>query len=77
MEAGNGAPSLFLTLSCAEYHWQDIEKLLNARKKISGEPPIELDNITNKVKAVNVYSIIMQQYFQARVKNFLESSPMQ
>jgi phosphoribosyl 1,2-cyclic phosphodiesterase len=33
VEHGNGAPSLFVNFYCAEYHWQDIEKLLNSRKK--------------------------------------------
>jgi hypothetical protein len=73
MEEGNCTPSLFLTLSCVEYHWKDIEKLLNVRRKIAGEPPIELGNITNKVKDVNDYSIIIQEYFQARVTEFLEN----
>jgi hypothetical protein len=73
VEEGNGAPSLFLTLSCAEYHWKDIEILLNKRKHIAGELPIKLDNITDKVKAVNDYSLIIQEYFQTRVKDFLEN----
>jgi hypothetical protein len=47
--------------------------LLNARIKIAGELPIELGNITNKMKAVNDYSIIIQEYFQARVADFLEN----
>jgi hypothetical protein len=51
---------LFLALSCAEYHSKDIEKLLNARQKIAGEHPISLVNITEKVKTVNDYSIIIQ-----------------
>jgi hypothetical protein len=45
---------------------------LNERRKISGEPPIELDNITDNMKAVNDYSIIVQEYFQARVVELLE-----
>jgi hypothetical protein len=46
VEQGNGAPYLFVTLSCAGYHWQDIEKLLNARRKITGDPPISLKTVT-------------------------------
>jgi hypothetical protein len=38
-----------------------------------GEPPIELDNVANKVKAFNDYSIIIQEYFLARVTDFLEN----
>jgi hypothetical protein len=71
VEEGNGPPSLFLTLSCAECHWKDIERLLNKRRSIAGKPPLTLDSITEKVKAVHDYSILIQEYFQARVTNFL------
>jgi hypothetical protein len=46
VEQGNGSPSLFVTLSCIEYHWQDIEKLLNSRRRIAGDPPISLKSVT-------------------------------
>jgi hypothetical protein len=46
--------------------------LLNKRRSIAGEPPLTLDSITEKVKAVNDYSIVIQEYFQARVTDFLE-----
>jgi hypothetical protein len=46
---------------------------MNKRRSISGEPPLNLDSITEKVKAVNDYSIVIQEYFQARVANFLEN----
>jgi hypothetical protein len=55
-----------------ERHWRIIGELLNERRRISGELPIELDNITDKVKAVNHYSIIVQEYFQARFVDFLK-----
>ena len=29
LEEKNGLPSFFITLSCAEYQWPDIEKLVN------------------------------------------------
>jgi hypothetical protein len=47
--------------------------LLNKRRIISGEPPLTLDSITEKVKAVNDYSTVIQEYFQARVTDFLEN----
>jgi hypothetical protein len=28
MEKGNGVPTFFITLSCAEYHWEDIQRLI-------------------------------------------------
>jgi hypothetical protein len=73
VEQGNGAPSLFVTFSCAEYHWQDIEKLLNNSRKIAGDPQVSLKSGTEKVRAVNDYSIIIQEYFQARVSDFLKN----
>jgi hypothetical protein len=45
---------------------------LNERRKIAGKSPIELDNIAHKVKAVNDYVIIVQEYFQARIIDFLQ-----
>jgi hypothetical protein len=36
VKQGNGASYLLVTLSCAENHWQYIEKLLNDRAKITG-----------------------------------------
>jgi hypothetical protein len=72
VEQGNGAQYLFMNLSCAEYHWQDIEKLLNARGNIAGGSPISHKSVTEKVRAVNYYCIIIQEYFQARVLYFLE-----
>jgi hypothetical protein len=71
---GNGAPSLFVTFSCAEYHWKDIEKLLNDRRKIAVDPPVSLKSVTEKVRAVNDYSIIIQKYFQVRVSDFIENN---
>jgi hypothetical protein len=73
VEQGNGAPYLFVTLSCAEYHWQDIEKLLNDRRKIVGDPPVSLKSVTEKVRAVKHYSIIIQNFFQARMLDFLKN----
>jgi Helitron helicase-like domain at N-terminus len=36
VEKGNGLPNFFITLSCAEYHWNDIERLINDRCRIAG-----------------------------------------
>jgi hypothetical protein len=47
--------------------------LLNKIRSISGDPPLTLDSITEKVKAVNDYSTFIQEYFQSRVTNFLEN----
>lgn len=39
MEKKNGLPTFFITLSCAEYHWKDIERLIQERCMIGGLPP--------------------------------------
>jgi hypothetical protein len=38
LEKGNGVPTFFITLSCAEYHWMDIERLIQDRCSIAGLP---------------------------------------
>lgn len=36
MEKGNGVPTFFITLSCAEYHWTDIERLIIDKCRVAG-----------------------------------------
>ena len=38
VEAGNGTPSFFITLSCAEYFWPDVMRLLNERRELANLP---------------------------------------
>jgi hypothetical protein len=38
-----------------------------------GYPPISLKSLTEKVRTVNDYSIVIQEYFQARVSDCLEN----
>ncbi len=44
-EQGNGLPTFFITLSCAEYHWPDIVQLLNERLTMANHP----DAVSNKM----------------------------
>jgi hypothetical protein len=46
---------------------------LNGRIKISIDPPVSLKSVTEKLRAVNDYSIIIQEYFQARVSDFIKN----
>ena len=68
IEWGKGAPNMFITLSCAEYHWPDIIRLLEERlfymkkKKIS----ISVDSC-DLVKYCNELTVVIQEYFQERV----------
>ena len=70
---GHGAPSLFLTLSCAEYHWPDIHRLLLERYSLSGlSIPEELEECADP-RTVNEYTIVIQEYFQIRVEQWLKT----
>jgi hypothetical protein len=69
VQKGNGAPTAFMTLSCAEHYWPDVECLLNKR----------LDFETRRIKnealstLINEYTIVIQEYFQLRVGNWLDT----
>ena len=85
---GHGAPTVFMTLSCAEYFWPDMIRLLEERvwiahgKKVdkSGRKVhedgslIDLHNDRQaRNKAVNDYSIVVQEFFILRVENYLNT----
>ena len=74
---GKGPPTLFITLSCAEYYWKDIARLLKERFNWRGiknplHPPDE-DGRINTVRNVNDFTIVVQEYFQRRIKNWLST----
>ena len=71
---GKGPPTLFITLSCAEYFWKDINRLLKQRFAFNGvKSPLDVkeDGKYNTVKNVNNMTIVVQEYFQHRVRNWL------
>ena len=74
---GHGPPNLFITLSCAEYYWKDIARLLKQRFDFPGvQNPLDAPDANgriNTVKNVNDFSIIVQEYFQKRVQNWLKT----
>ena len=39
VEMGHGAPSMFITLSCAEHYWPDLMELLQDRMAMAGDDP--------------------------------------
>ena len=74
VETGSGAPTMFITLSCAEYLWRDMVDMVRERMEIAG------DDTTNcyigkkgLVSIMNDYSIVVQEYFQHRVTKWLET----
>ncbi len=74
VEAGHGPPTFFITLSCAEYYWPDIFRLLIDRLKYTEPKNMKSEQIQKSVvQLVNQYSIVIQEYFQKRVHIFLKT----
>lgn len=60
VEMGRGAPSIFLTLSCAEYFWPDIKRLLEDFLRETTKRKVDLNNnfrLLNQV--LNDFSLIV------------------
>ena len=60
-----------MTLSCVEYKWPDVRRLIKERMLMAGKNPDMFD--VNVTKFVNEYSIVVQEYFQQRVKIWLKT----
>jgi len=77
IEQGHGAPTLFITLSCAEYYWPDIKRLLEDRMQHTmqrdGSNHTHLSSKQEVMRAVNQYSIVIQEYFITKVKDWMET----
>ena len=74
VEAGHGAPTYFITLSCAEYFWADVIDLLRERLIIAKIDPADCKVGSPKlVQIANDYSVVIQEYFQLRVETWLET----
>ena len=74
IELGNGAPMFFIALSCAEYFWPDVASMLKQRLDLAGIDSSHCCVGSPKlVQLVNDCSIVVQEYFQRRVKVWLET----
>ena len=71
IEAGHGPPNFFITLSCTEYLWPDIKRLIKERLDIAELDAPELEK--SLVQIVNDYTLVVQEYFQERVKIWLST----
>src|SRR5688500_5016749 len=71
IEAEHGPPNFFITLYCAEYMWPDIRRLIKEQFSIAGLQVPDLDKFF--VRIVNDYTLIVQDYFQERVKIWLST----
>ena len=74
VEAGHGPPSFFITLSCAEYQWPDMIRLLKQRIELAGGNSNDCYVGSPKLSTIlNQYSIVVQELFQNRVKHWLDT----
>ena len=71
IEQKHGPPTFFITLSCAEYHWPDIERLIVDRCEKGGMAPPDLTK--SRIALVNEYTIVVQEYYQYRVQAWLDT----
>jgi hypothetical protein len=63
-----------MTLSCAEYFWPDLKKLLENYIYITEGIKVDLDvNLDKLHQALNDYTIIVQEFFQICVDKFLKT----
>ena len=80
VDRGHGPPTLFLTLSCAENWWPDLLRILkDVLKGTEHEHLIEEmessdENVRNRArsKASSLHSMIVQEFFQIRVEEWMK-----
>tara|TARA_B110000902_G_C14245785_1_gene564230 strand:+ start:51 stop:1298 length:1248 start_codon:yes stop_codon:yes gene_type:complete len=82
LEKQHGPPTLFMTFSCAEYWWKDLESMLYKRCRHTEDEQLAHDMIyhhsskirnTAKQKLLERHTTIVQQFFQHRMDNWLET----
>jgi len=74
IEKGRGAPNVFMTLSCAEYFWPDLKRLLQEYIFLCEGKEVDLDKDHAALnKALNDYAIVVQEFFHLRVNSFLKT----
>jgi len=74
IEQGNGAPTFFITLSCAECMWKDVTRLIRERLIIAGLDASACHTGSPKLSEfLNDYSIVVQECFQERVRTWMQT----
>ena len=70
VEKGNGVPMFFITLSCAEYHWHDIIRLLKQRMELAGKDSSQCYVGSKQMSTIlKQYTSVIQEYFQQRTSS--------
>ena len=74
VEVGSGRPSYFITLSCAEYFWLDIMRLIKERHFIATGESIDISkDMKGRTQLINDHAAVVQEYFQKRVEEWLDT----
>jgi hypothetical protein len=74
IEKERGPPNIFMTSSCAEYFWPDLKKQLEHYIYITEGIKVDFDVTLHKLhQALNDYTIIVQEFFQIPVDEFLKT----
>jgi hypothetical protein len=74
VEANHGPPTFFITLSCGEYYWADIIRLLRERMRLAGDKYEECElGSPHLSRILNEYAIVVQEYFQIRVELWINT----
>ena len=66
LEHKNGPPTLFITLSCAEYWWPDLKRLILTRiknKNLTQYKELQKDQSNEWIKAIDEHSVIFSGGF--------------
>ena len=74
---GHGAPTLFMTLSCAEYWWPDlalkVSQIIRLYDEDLAQQILDPTNVKARCRAMVDYTSIVQYYFQQRVNTWMET----
>jgi hypothetical protein len=63
-----------MTLSCAEYFWPDLKRLLEEFILVAENRKVDLSlNHSELNKALNDYTLVVQEFFQLRVDKYLKT----
>jgi len=71
IEQNHGPPTLFITLSCAEYFWPEVKRLISERFSIVNLTPPDINK--HYIQCINDYTLIVQELFQQRVQIWLNT----
>lgn len=79
LEQKHGPPTLFITLSCAEYWWPDLQILLSERLRKSGNKhhdelaiKIMQGDHSSRIKGVNLHTGLVQDFFHKKTEAWLQ-----